>query len=55
LDLRLIHRRPDPRRLRVRDGSRLRCHSATRVHAGSNIAEGLDVHALEERYARLRR
>jgi hypothetical protein len=51
LDLCLGHRRRDPRRLWVRDGSRLRCHFVARVGAGSNVAEGLDAHAQEERDA----
>jgi hypothetical protein len=45
LDLCLSHRRPGPRRLQVRDGSRLRHHSAARVRAESNVAEGPDAHA----------
>jgi hypothetical protein len=45
LDLGLHHRRPNPRRLRVRDGSRLCCHIAARVWTGSNAAQGLDAHA----------
>jgi hypothetical protein len=45
LDLRLSHRRPDPHRLRVRDGSRLRRHSAARVWTRSNIAQSFDTHA----------
>jgi hypothetical protein len=49
LDLGLGHRRPDPRRLRVRDGSSLRRHLATRVGVGSNVAQGFDTHAQEER------
>jgi hypothetical protein len=54
LDLHLSHHRPDPRRLRVRDGSLLCRHSAARVCAGSNSAKGLDAHAQEERSARRR-
>jgi hypothetical protein len=49
LDLGLGHRRPDPRRLRVRDGSCLHRHFATRVCARSNVVESLDAHAQEER------
>jgi hypothetical protein len=48
MDLSLGHPRPDPRRLRVRDGSRLRRHFAARVRARSNVAKGLDAHAQEE-------
>jgi hypothetical protein len=51
LDLGLGHRRPDPRRLRVRDGSRLHRHFTTRVRDGSNFAQGLDAHAQEARGA----
>jgi hypothetical protein len=49
LDLRLRHRRPDPRHLRIRDGSLLHCHFTARVRIGSNISEGLDMHVQEER------
>jgi hypothetical protein len=55
LDLRLGHHRPDPRRLWVWDGSRLRRHFAARVCAGSNVAKDLDAHAQEERDAGQRR
>jgi hypothetical protein len=48
LDLGLGHRRPDPRRLWVLDASRLRHHLTARVHGGSNVAKGLDAHALKE-------
>jgi hypothetical protein len=51
LDFGLGHRRPNPRCLRVWDGSRLRSHFATRVGYGSNGAKGLDAHAQEERDA----
>jgi hypothetical protein len=55
LDLGLGHRRPDPRRPRVRDASRLRRHLTGRVWAGSNVAQGFDAHALEECGAERRR
>jgi hypothetical protein len=45
LDLGLRHRRPDPRRLRVRDASRLLRHFAARVCTGSNSAQSFDAHA----------
>jgi hypothetical protein len=45
LDLGLGHRQPDPRRLRVRDGSRLLHHFVTRVCSGSNGAKSLNAHA----------
>jgi hypothetical protein len=45
LDLRLSHRQPDPRCLRVRDGSHLHCHFATRVCTGYNSVESFDAHA----------
>jgi hypothetical protein len=55
LDFGLGHRRPDPRRLRVQDGSRLRRHFAARVCARSNVAKSLDAHVQEERGAERRR
>jgi hypothetical protein len=55
LDLGLGHRRPDPRRLRVRDASRLRRHRTARVRGGSNVAECLGAHALEEHGGERRR
>jgi hypothetical protein len=48
LDLGLGHRRPDPRRLRIQDASRLRRHLTARGRGGSNVAECLGAHALEE-------
>jgi hypothetical protein len=54
LDLGLSHRRPDPHRPRVQDASRLRLHLTARVRAGSNVAQGFDMHASEERGAERR-
>jgi pyridoxine 5'-phosphate synthase PdxJ len=51
LDLGLAHRRPDPRHLRVRDGSSLRRHFTARVGVGSNVAQGFYAHAQEQRGA----
>jgi hypothetical protein len=44
LDLRLSHCRPDPRCLRVQDGSRLCRHFAARVCTESNSVESFDAH-----------
>jgi hypothetical protein len=45
LDLGLGHRRPDPCRLRVRDGGRHRRHFVAGVCSGSNGAESFNAHA----------
>jgi hypothetical protein len=55
LDLGLGHCRPDPHRLRVRNVSRLLRHLTARVRDGSNVAKGLDAHALEEHGVERRR
>jgi hypothetical protein len=55
LDFGLGHRRSDPCRLGVRDASRLHRHLTAKVQAGSNVAQGFDMHTLEEHDAERRR